>query len=135
MGEVGLGADEEAARIVWEEGGEKTEAEVQLGKALAPLDAWEIDEQMGALWVPASRVGLWQRDSVRPIDDFSVFGQTQWNHLQLEVWTRSPLSSRCSLQRLAIWSGSARGDDEFDVIKDNVGGVAGQVVGRTSEGL
>ena len=48
VGKVGPGADEEAAHIVWD----KTEAEVQLCKALSPFDAWEIDEQTGAVWVP-----------------------------------------------------------------------------------
>ena len=35
----------------------ETEVEVQLGKALGPFDAWEMHEQIGALWVPAPRVG------------------------------------------------------------------------------
>ena len=92
-------ADEEAARTVWE----KTEAEVQLGKALGPFDAWEIDEHLGALWVPAPRVGLPQRDSVRSIDDFSAFGQnstssTVESHAAGGVDEVS-LSSRHSLQR------------------------------------
>ena len=43
--------------------------------ALGPFDARETDEQIGVLCAPAPRVGLRQRDSVRPIDDFSVFGQ------------------------------------------------------------
>ena len=133
VGKVGPGADEEAARIVWE----KTEAEVQLGKALGLFDAWEIDEQMGALWVPAPRVGLPQRDSVRSIDDFSAFGQNSTSSTVEssaaggvdEIAALIKTFAAATTSGVATWSGSAWSDDVFEVCKDYVGVDAGQVVG------
>ena len=53
---------------------EKTEEEVQAGKAKGPYSRLEMNEALGELWVPVPRVGLRQGDSIRPIDDFSVHG-------------------------------------------------------------
>ena len=53
---------------------EKTEEEVHAGKAKGPYSWSEMNAVLGDYWVPAPRVGLRQGDSIRPIDDFSVYG-------------------------------------------------------------
>ena len=106
---------------------------------IGPFDAWEIDEQLGALWIPAPRVGLRQRDSVRTIDDFSVFGQNSTSSTVEspaaggvdEIAALIKTFAAATTSGVGTWSGSAWRDDVFEVCRDYVGVGAGQVVGRT----
>ena len=69
-GKVWTSGDHEADLLVWE----KTEEEVQAGKAKGPYSRAELDAILGDYWVPAPRVVLRQGDSIRPIDHFSLYG-------------------------------------------------------------
>ena len=123
VGKVVPGADEEAARIVWE----KTEAEVQHGKTMGPFDAWVSDEQLGALWLPAPRVGLRQREqnSTSSTVESPATGSVD------EVTALIKTFAAATASGVASSSGSAWGDDVFEVCKDYVGVDAGQMIGRT----
>ncbi len=52
---------------------ERTDEEVQEGKAAGPFTEVEVDAILGPWWAPCRRVGILQGDSIRPIDDFSEF--------------------------------------------------------------
>ena len=59
---------------------DRTEAEVEEGKALGPFTEDEVSAIVGKLWAPVRRVGLVQSSGVRPIDDFSEFGHNGTSH-------------------------------------------------------
>ena len=100
---------------------------------------WEIDEQIGALWVPAPGVGLRQRDCVRSLDDFSVFGQNSTSSTVEslaaggvdEIAALIKTFAAATTSSVATRSRSAWCVDFFEVCMDYVGVDAGQVVGRT----
>ena len=96
-----------------------------------PLDAWEIDEQVGELWVPAPRVGLRQRDSVRPTENFSVFGQNSTSSTVESPAAESVDEIAALIKTHAAAANLVRKCYVFEVCKDYVGVDAGQVVGRT----
>ena len=68
---------------------ERTQQEVAEGKAKGPYTKEEMDQLLGRWWSPARRVGLEQTSGVRPIDDFSEFGQngTSWTHELVDLGT------------------------------------------------
>ena len=51
-----------------------TAKEIEAGLLREPFEARELDERLG-LWTPARRFGLRQNNKVRPVDDFSEYGQ------------------------------------------------------------
>ena len=135
MGRVQPGQDPELDQEVLRQ----TDAEVSAGKAAGPFTIEEMDAQLGTFWVPAPRVGLRQGDSVRPIDDFSIYG-----HNATSQTAESPVSGGVDeiaavvkTMASAVATGwvaehpGAGGGDWHRVHPGYAGSTQGAVVGRT----
>ena len=127
--------DPEIDRLVLQ----KTEEEVAAGKAVGPFSREELDRDLGDFWVPAPRVGLRQGGSVRPIDDFSVYG-----HNGTSSSCESPSSGgvdeiaaliktfACALESgMVARPGGVPGVEEVPICQAYVGKIEDQIVGRT----
>ena len=77
--------DHEVDVAVWD----RTQEEVSDGKASGPFTPRELDDMFQSMWIPVRRFGLRQGADIRPIDDFSEFGQNStsstWEKLILAV--------------------------------------------------
>ena len=89
-----------------------------------PFSVDELTQMLGPLWVPARRFGLQQRGKLRPIDDFSEFGQNSTLGTSFKV-DLGGLDEVLGIARAFISSVVQGG--EFEVFDDEGGSYGGVV--------
>ena len=98
---------------------EETAKEVAAGILRGPISAEALTQKYG-LWVPARRFALRQRDKVRPIDDFSIYGQnsTVSAHFKVDLGGVDEVAALCRTLARGLEDGQVRIADEAGFAHD-----------------